>query len=222
MVLLFVSAGIALALAQSYTRPSFLASALRLAPDSPLAVAAWFGAVFLLLGVAPALLWRFALGRPLLFMGLARGDFRFGLKLLALALPLIVVPLAFISSRIPDLRVEYPLASGVSASLTGLLLYEGAYLLYYLGYEAFFRGFLLFGLERRIGPFSAVGVTTLVTLAFHMGKPEGEVWGALAAGLLFGWLALRTRSFLYPFVIHAAMGILLDVFVVAGPGSLRP
>ena len=105
---------------------------------------------------------------------------------------------------------------------TGLLvLYESCYVLYYVGWEIFFRGLLVLGLEKRLGAFAAVGVSTLVSTAIHYGKPQGEVLAAAIAGFLLGWLVLRTRSLLGPLVFHAATGLLTDTLVLFQTGHLR-
>jgi uncharacterized protein len=36
----------------------------------------------------------------------------------------------------------------------------------------------------------------------HIGKPEIETLSTIFGGFAFGWIAYRTRSFLYPFLIH--------------------
>jgi membrane protease YdiL (CAAX protease family) len=36
----------------------------------------------------------------------------------------------------------------------------------------------------------------------HIGKPEVETLSTIFGGFAFGWVAWRTRSFVYPFLIH--------------------
>ena len=36
----------------------------------------------------------------------------------------------------------------------------------------------------------------------HIGKPEIETLSTIFGGFAFGWVAWRTRSFVYPFLIH--------------------
>jgi membrane protease YdiL (CAAX protease family) len=70
-----------------------------------------------------------------------------------------------------------------------------------IGWEFFFRGFLLFGLMRVMGPTAVLAQAVPFALA-HLGKPEAETITTIFGGALFGWLAWRTRSFLYPFLLH--------------------
>ncbi len=215
------TAALCLALYMNQGHPRFAAGVLGTPPDAPGAVVWQFLASLLLFGLVPCLVYRGLLGLPLRDLGIGAGDRGYGLRFTAVVVPLLVVPAMLLAARLPDVRTEYPLARGIGSALGPFLLFEAAYLLYYVGWEIFFRGFLVLGLERRIGALPAVALSTLVSTAVHYGKPEGEVWGAVVVGVIFGWLAIRTRSVLYPFLLHAAVGILTDVFIVLGPGSLR-
>ncbi|MDF1537160.1 MAG: CPBP family intramembrane metalloprotease [bacterium] len=148
-------------------------------------------------------------------MGIKWGDRRFGLIFVALALPLLVVPFSLLASSMPDVRLEYPLARIVTTRTDLVLVYEAAYvLLYYLAWEFFFRGFMLFPLARVFGGMNAILIQTIPSCLLHIGKPEGEVTGSILAGLVFGTLALRTGSIWYGWVLHAALGVLVDLLVI--------
>jgi len=69
------------------------------------------------------------------------------------------------------------------------------------GWEFLFRGFLLFALYPVCGPYAIVLQAVPFTIA-HFGKPELETLSCIFGGSAFGYVAWRTRSFLYPFLIH--------------------
>lgn len=69
------------------------------------------------------------------------------------------------------------------------------------GWEFLFRGFLLFALYPVCGPYTIVLQAVPFTIA-HFGKPELETLSCIFGGSAFGYVAWRTRSFLYPFLIH--------------------
>lgn len=69
------------------------------------------------------------------------------------------------------------------------------------GWEFLFRGFLLFALYPVCGPYAIVLQAVPFTIA-HFGKPELETLSCIFGGTAFGYVAWRTRSFLYPFLIH--------------------
>jgi uncharacterized protein len=69
------------------------------------------------------------------------------------------------------------------------------------GWEFLFRGFLLFALFPVCGPYAILIQAIPFTIA-HIGKPELETISCIFGGSIFGYIAWRTRSFLYPFLIH--------------------
>ena len=69
------------------------------------------------------------------------------------------------------------------------------------GWEFLFRGFLLFALYPVCGPLAIVLQAVPFTIG-HLGKPELEALSCILGGSAFGYVAWRTRSFLYPFLIH--------------------
>jgi membrane protease YdiL (CAAX protease family) len=69
------------------------------------------------------------------------------------------------------------------------------------GWEFLFRGFLLFGLYPVCGPYAILLQAVPFTIA-HLGKPALETLSCIFGGSAFGYVAWRTDSFLYPFLIH--------------------
>jgi membrane protease YdiL (CAAX protease family) len=70
-----------------------------------------------------------------------------------------------------------------------------------IGWEFLFRGFLLFALYPVCGPYAILLQAVPFTLA-HFGKPEVETLSCIFGGSAFGYVAWRTRSFVYPYLIH--------------------
>jgi CAAX amino terminal protease family. len=112
--------------------------------------------------------------------------------------------------------------------------YAAYFFLYYLPWEFFFRGFLLFpfviAAERALGPeieddesrkaarkallAAVVLFQTIPSTMLHFGHPVSELASAVAAGLIFGILAWKTRSIFPGLFLHAAMGLGTDLFLV--------
>jgi membrane protease YdiL (CAAX protease family) len=85
-----------------------------------------------------------------------------------------------------------------------------------IGWEFLFRGFLLFSLVALMGP-TAIIVQAVPFALAHLGKPEIETITTIIGGSLFGWVAWRTRSFVYPYLIHLAIYTLTVVLATAFP-----
>lgn len=174
-----------------------------------------FGIFFLLMMVIPLLSTRFFKELDLSAMGLGLGEYKTGLKLVIVAIPFIVLPIIYFAADMPELRSEYPLAKILLQDHSWILTYELSYIFfYYIAWEFFFRGFLLFGLLPKFGAMNAVLIQTISSCLIHIGKPEGEIIGSILVGIMFGAIALRTRSIWYVFLIHAAIGVMTDLFII--------
>ncbi len=69
-------------------------------------------------------------------------------------------------------------------------------------WEFIWRGFMLFALARVTGPGLAIWLQAVPFTFAHLGKPEIETMSCIFGGAGFGLVAWRTRSFVYPFIIH--------------------
>jgi membrane protease YdiL (CAAX protease family) len=163
-----------------------------------------------LLGAIPLAVMRWGFGVRPAALGIQVGDAAWGVRYLAVGI-VVVTPLIYLSSLDPAFQREYPLTRLAGQSAGTWVLWELTYLLYYLGWEAYFRGTLLFGLRERLGTGGALAFETAVSTLVHIGKPFGEILGAAPAGFLFGAAALRSRSVLWPLLLHWYLGALMDV-----------
>ncbi len=175
------------------------------------------GVAFSLLFLLP-LAWILVKGKlNLAGCGLQLGDWRFGLKALALGMALLAVPL-WINAGSPAFQAEYPLVRMAGDSWRLFLLWQLCYAVYYVAWEFFFRGFWQLGLSARLGVAGAMALQTSASTLMHIGKPEGETMAAIAAGVAFGLLAWRTRSVLYVFLLHWYVGMMTDLFCILRAG----
>jgi membrane protease YdiL (CAAX protease family) len=171
-----------------------------------------FSTAFMLFLIVPAAALKLFTRESLRDLGLGLGDWRFYvIWIIPIGLVLMAVS-ALVASVQPDFLATYPMAKLAVKSPERLVVYELAYgVLYYLAYEAFFRGFLQLGLAKYIGDHPAILVQTVMTTLLHIGKPVNEIWSALAAGFLFGLIVVRTRSIWPLFIIHWALGVMTDL-----------
>ena len=87
------------------------------------------------------------------------------------------------------------------------------YLIQFIGIEAFFRGYLLFTLERKIG-WNAIFVMAVPYCMIHYGKPYLETHGAIVAGIVLGSLAMRTKSIYAGFLVHITVAYAMDLLAL--------
>ncbi len=186
-----------------------------------------FLASFLLLGVFPlgvALL----LGESLSGLG-----FRVPARSLPAQLQILVligcVLIGVVGAYSPQLYAYYPYSStlleiisdrGLSFFFPHAFLYL---LLYYLPWEFFFRGIMIFpllrlaesqGIREKQHLLLLASLQAIPSTVLHFGHPFLETLGALPFGFVAGYLALKTGSILPVLVIHSLIGISQD-FVIA-------
>ncbi|MBI3182064.1 MAG: CPBP family intramembrane metalloprotease [Myxococcales bacterium] len=181
----------------------------------------WFGASLFLYLVIPLALSYATRGSFTRAYGMGLGDAKAGLAISGLFL-LVMLPAAYVASRSQAFAGHYPLAGqaaftlqlggGKPALSLGLfLIYEAAYLSYFVGWEFLFRGWMLNGLLPRFGKAGAVLIQASPFAVMHLGKPELEALGSVLAGVALGVLALRTRSFWYGALLHGVVAVWMDV-----------
>jgi membrane protease YdiL (CAAX protease family) len=148
--------------------------------------------MYFILPAALVWLWR---DRPADY-GLQRGAWREGLAWTLAACVGMGLILWFVA-RQPAMVGYYQARLGQGAAraigLAGLELFA---------WEFVWRGFLLFTLARVIGPGPAIFLQSVPFTFLHVGKPPIETFTTLFGGVGFGFIAWRTRSCLYPWLIH--------------------
>ena len=172
-----------------------------------------FISAFVLLGIIPLLVITLVFREPLSAYGVGWGDYRFGWKALAIVAPVMILS-AYPSASMPEFLAEYPLNPLAGESAGRFVQHALFYLLFYLGWEFCFRGFVQFGLRDSMGDWNAILVQTGLSCVLHIGKPSGEIYSSIIGALVWGVVAFRSRSLVYPILTHWLLGLSLDFFIV--------
>jgi len=175
----------------------------------------WYGIAATLLFVVPAVLSWAEFRRSPAETGFRIGDPRAAWLLLPAFIAMAAVVVAV--SGLPSFAAKYPLCTLAREDVRVLIVYELLYGVYFLAWEYFFRGWMLNGLARDFGS-AAIWIQTLPFVIAHFGKPFPEAFGSLPAGLFLGWIAWRSESFVYGWLLHWGVAALLDVSVVLRHG----
>ncbi len=141
--------------------------------------------------------------------GISIGEPRSWLKDVLFFYVLFLVVL-FVAFKFTNLKNVYPLYRRSAQGMQYFLLFQSIQLWYMFGWEFFFRGFMLFGLERKFGR-SAVLVQAIPFAVAHFKKPQLEAYGAIFAGIFLGLIGLRARSFLPCFLLHFMILLTADI-----------
>jgi membrane protease YdiL (CAAX protease family) len=180
-------------------------------PQATAAAYSFLGAL-LLMGVLPAMIVKLVFREKLADYGVRLGNGVRTLRSILICAPGIVL-IAYLAARDPSFWKEYPINHHAGSSPPTFALHAMAYLLFYLGWEFQFRGFMQHGLQESMGVGNAILVQVMASVMIHLGKPVGEIYGSIIGGLIWGLLAYRTRSLLSGLFQHFLLGVLLDWFI---------
>ncbi len=202
------------------SRTLFLAYLVSLIPfiNSIAAMAAeWYNylTALVLFGVLSLLVIKYIFKEPFAQYGLQLGNWKFWLPATGIV-GIIMIGLGYFSSKDPHFIAEYPLYKGAGASWQMFTLHAVGYLLFYIGWETFFRGLMQHGLAPRFGAWGAILVQSAISCIVHIGKPTGEIYGAVFGALVWGVLVFRSRSILPAILTHWMLGLSLDFFICFG------
>ena len=153
----------------------------------------WMDHAFLFL-VIPVALVLVVYRQSLADYGFRIGRWKAGLIFTAGGWILMTIIMLFVA-KTPDFQAYY----GLNQENPARLVFTNAMDLF--GWEFVFRGLLLFTLIPICGPYAIILQAVPFTIA-HFGKPELETISCIFGGTIFGYIGWRTRSFLYPFLIH--------------------
>lgn len=134
--------------------------------------------------------------------GMQIGDWKRGLEYTIIGC-LAMAIILWIAVDFPDITPYY------AAQAHGEMPYVLRNAIDLFDWEFFFRGFLLFSLAEICGPYAILLQAVPFTMA-HFGKPYVETVSCIFGGAAFGYIAWKTRSFLYPYFIH----LFLSSFVI--------
>ena len=193
--------------------------------DAPAPSEFWRGAIplfaaFVLFGLIPMVIVKGVFREHLADYGLRFGTVHLTVRTFLLAAPVIAV-IAVFTGHNPAFYDVYPLNETIRPQHTTIntstfVLHVMCYLGYYFGWEFLFRGFVQHGLSERCGIQTAVLIQTMASTMLHFGHPPVEVFGAIIAGLVWGFFAYRTHSILSGFGQHALLGVVLDWVLIFG------
>ena len=168
----------------------------------------WFVGDFITFFIVGILIIKLLLKEKVSDYGLQIGDYKTGLKYSFIFLFVMIVLIWFVSAS-PAFAEKYPHLSDAKSNWNILLIYELGMLIYMFAWEFIWRGFTLFGLEKKFGYYSVL-IQMIPFVILHNGKPFLETFGAIFGGIALGILALRTRSFYYCVLTHIGVMFSID------------
>lgn len=163
-------------------------------------------------GLVPMALVRFVHRRSLLTeFGLGLPDRRwwwFCLGYLA-----VMHPINWLYASDPQLLARVPFYAPARDGGLDFWAYQALVALAMFGWEFILRGYMQFGLERRLGA-AAILVPLLPFVLLHFSYPPVELFASILDGLFLGWLVYASRSLWPSVLVHVLQNLLWEIEVV--------
>lgn len=123
-----------------------------------------------------------------------------------LLVPLILI-LGYFTARTPGNLEQYPQIRAKTWTPGTLVVSSLTWILFLIGYEFLFRGFVLYASLDFIEPVPAIALNTAVYAFAHFYKGPGESFGAIPVGILFCYLTLLTGNIWTAVILHSVMAL---------------
>lgn len=130
---------------------------------------------------------------------------------------LFMLPFLIITSFTPDFQEAYPrFRSWFYEGAFGLpewgrtLIFETAYSMDFVMTELFFRGALVIGLARLLGPKALLPMVAFYA-AIHFGKPPLETLSSIFGGYILGVLAYQTKHIWGGVFVHIGIALTMEI-----------
>jgi membrane protease YdiL (CAAX protease family) len=131
-----------------------------------------------------------------------------------------LVPWLLFFSRTDSFQARYPFYRPQPGEplWPRFYVWELFYATQFLCLEFFFRGFVLHGTRHRFGAYS-IFVMMVPYCMIHYGKPLPETFGAIGAGIVLGFMSLKTRSIWLGALLHVAVALSMDLLALGSTGQ---
>lgn len=88
-----------------------------------------------------------------------------------------------------------------------ILISALSWIIFLVGYEFLFRGFLLYASMEVLNPASAIALNSAIYALAHIYKGPGETFGAIPVGIILCLLTLQTGNIWSAVIIHSLMAL---------------
>lgn len=130
---------------------------------------------------------------------------------------MVLVPIFIIVSFTPQFLAYYPkMKVAMYEGCFGwenwklILPFELCYANDFLGVESMFRGAMIIGLARWLGPRTVLPMI-ITYMCIHLGKPDLELCSSVIGGYLLGILAYRTKHLWGGIIVHLGIAMLFEL-----------
>jgi len=133
----------------------------------------------------------------------------------------VILGIVSLSARNPGNLAMYPQIRMREWTPKLLLFSALSWILFLVGYEFLFRGFLLFTSLRMMPPLPAIALNLSIYALAHLYKGPGETYGAIPVGLILCYLTLVTGNIWSAVILHSTMALSNEWFSIKAHPEMK-
>jgi membrane protease YdiL (CAAX protease family) len=168
---------------------------------------------FVVLGIIPALMVLYYFNYPLESVGNKASNLTLTFGYSA-GLGLLILFISRQNAWIKREKSLYPQIKAAKWTPALIVLNALTWALYLLGYEFFFRGFMLYMMTEYWPVWFSILINTVLYSLAHLHKNLQEVLGAIPFGIVLCLITLQTGNFYTAFILHCLLAISTDSFSI--------
>ncbi len=131
-----------------------------------------------------------------------------------LILTFLIMLTNFISARRKDNLRIYPQIRTKEWALWLYFISSLTWIIYLVGYEILFRGFLFFALLEEFDLLTAITINTVIYSMAHLQKDIKESLGAIPMGIVLCWLTYKTGNIWTAIWLHSVLALSNEWFSI--------
>ncbi|MEJ5264431.1 MAG: CPBP family intramembrane glutamic endopeptidase [Bacteroidales bacterium] len=120
---------------------------------------------------------------------------------------LLLVLMNFFAARSPQNLAMYPQIRLKHWKFSDILISSFTWILYLIGYEHLFRGYLFFTSLQHFDIVSAIGLNVALYMLVHIPKGYKETFGSIPMGIVLCLFAYYTGNVWIPIILHSTLAL---------------
>ena len=175
----------------------------------------WAGGLILTYWLIPVLWIKFVWREKLGEFGWRLGGMKNGIQIYLL-MAMVMLPVVYVASLRTSFLEQYPFykIADEDPLWPRFFIWQCFYATQFIALEFFFRGFMVHGLKKDLGV-HALFVMMVPYCMIHFGKPMPETFAAIIAGIVLGWMSLKSRNVLPGAALHIAVAWIMDFLALS-------
>ncbi|MCX7985828.1 MAG: CPBP family intramembrane metalloprotease [Bacteroidales bacterium] len=127
---------------------------------------------------------------------------------------ILLIVINYFAARTPSNLAHYPQIRKTKWNFTDIIISSTTWILYLIGYEFLFRGYLFFSTLQHFDLVSSVGLNVAIYMLVHIPKGYKETFGSIPMGIVLCYITYYSGSVWPAVIIHSMLALSNEWFSI--------